>query len=113
MYRLRSVDYSRGFSSEQLKQQLVLSYSLIVVTSGVLQLILDHQHAELDRHSIYISMPDSTFGAVVSSEGVEMYIFYFDVFEHSDDEGDSRTIRPINNAHLIGSQGKIMVNPLN
>lgn len=113
IYRLRSVEYVQGFSGEQLKQQLVLSYSLIVVTSGVLQLVLDHQQAELDCHAIYISLPDNTYGAIFSSEGLEMYIFYFDVFQHIADDGDCNFLQPIKDAQLFRTQGKIMLNPLN
>ena len=112
MYRLRSVEHIQGFSKEmQIKQQLLLSYSLFVVTSGEVELILDHQHAEMDRHSVYVGLPENTYGAAVSSAGLEMYIFHFDVYQYRGD--DTSSLQQIKDAQLFWPQGKIVVNPLN
>lgn len=109
MYKLRSVEYVEGFSSEQVKQQLALSYSLIVITSGELQLILDHQHVELNRHAVYLGLPESTYGGVISCEELEMYIFHFDVFQQR--VGDEGSLHLIEDAKLFHPQGKIMIDP--
>lgn len=108
-FRLRSIEAVKGGNESQLKQQLVFSYALIVMTSGVVQLVLDHQQCELDRNSVYLCMPGQTFGAIASRKGMELYVFHFDVFRHTHSNASCLTVSK--DAQLFPHSGKISVYP--
>lgn len=74
-FRLLSVQAVKGADEVNLPQQLALSYALIVVTGGTVQLLADTGLLELTAGSVCLSLPGQTFGAVEQSGGLEMYIF--------------------------------------
>ncbi|MED1665839.1 ABC transporter substrate-binding protein [Brevibacillus laterosporus] len=108
-FRLRSIEVVKGGALCQLKQQLVFSYALIVMTSGEVQLVLDHQQCELDRNSVYVCMPGQTFGTIALSEEMELYVLYFDVFRHEINHVSYMAVSK--DEQLFPYKGKISVYP--
>ncbi|WP_260509739.1 AraC family transcriptional regulator [Paenibacillus typhae] len=87
-FRLLSVQVLKGSDEVHLPQQLVLSYALIVVTGGTVQLLADTGLLELTAGSVSLCLPGQTFGAVEQSGSLEMYVFYFNVYQYgAADEG--------------------------
>lgn len=91
-FRLTSVEAIRGSGEIHLKQQLIFSYALIAVASGAAQFILDHQQIELGAGSVNLCRPEQTFGILSSSGSLEMYIFYFDIFQLQQGEQSGYTL---------------------
>lgn len=108
-FRLRSIEAVKGGALCQLKQQLAFSYALIVMTSGEVQLVLDHQQWELDKNSVYVCRPGQTFGTLALSEEMELYVLYFDVFRHEPNHVSCMTISE--DEQLFPYKGKISVYP--
>jgi len=109
LFRLRSVESVKGDGAGGLKQQLVFSYALVVVTSGEVQLLLDRQQVDLEQGSVCVCPPDRTFGTASMSGNSEMYVFYFDVFGRREEAEDG--LGPVKEAHLFSHSGKITVYP--
>lgn len=63
-----------------MRQQLAMSFVLIVAVRGSVRLIIDQEPAELDRGSVFLAVPGQTFGAAERSGEAELYAFCFDVF---------------------------------
>ncbi|MBW4082234.1 AraC family transcriptional regulator [Paenibacillus sp. S150] len=83
-FRLLSVQAVKDNGEVQLPQQLVFSYALIVVTSGAVQLMVDQKQFEMTAASAVLCRPDQTFGTGQPVHGVELYIYYFDVYDHGE-----------------------------
>lgn len=112
-FRLRSVEAVRGKSGDGLRHQLALSFALIVVARGNVQLIINDEPVELDRNAVFLCVPGQTFGAAGGSGDTELYAFYFDVFAYSqaiEDEPQS-ILAACRAAEALPYHGKIFVSP--
>lgn len=81
--RLRSVEAVSGTGDRSMRQQLALSFALIVATRGEGRLTVDRETVELDFGSAYLCVPGQTFGAIGLSEDGELLVFYFDAYGSS------------------------------
>ncbi|WP_310832552.1 AraC family transcriptional regulator [Paenibacillus pedocola] len=81
-FRLLSVQVVKGSEEGHLPQQLALSYALIVVASGSVQVLMNHGQFELAAGSVCLCLPEQTFGTVQQAGSLEMYIFYFDIHRY-------------------------------
>ena len=108
MFRLRSIEYVHSFNSEQVKQQLALSYSLIIVTNGEAYMLINHRHLEMYRDSVYLAIPGETYGVVNASEGLEMYIFHYEMYQYGNES--EQGVRSVSDAQLFHPKGKVMIN---
>ncbi|MNB83615.1 HTH-type transcriptional activator Btr [compost metagenome] len=108
-FRLLSVQAVKGTDEMHLPQQLVLTYALIVVTGGTVQLQADTGLLELAVGSVSLCMPGQTFGTVEQSGSLEMYIFYFNVYRYgAADEGS----RPLKDVQLLPQSGLLAQIPM-
>lgn len=108
MFRLRSIEYVQSYNREQVKQQLTLSYTLMIVTNGEVNLLVNHQHAEMNRDSVYLGLPEDTYGIADVSEGLEMYVFHFELFQYRNDS--THGVMPVSDVQLFHPKGKVMIN---
>lgn len=80
-----------------MRQQLALSFALIVAARGEGRLIVDRETAELDSGSAYLCVPGQTFGTVDLSEDGELCVFYFDAYAGpsaaGEDDGEPGGVR--------------------
>lgn len=109
-FRLLSVQALKGTGEVHLAQQLLFSYALAVVTSGSVQFISDHSQYELAAGSAVLCLPDQTCGTVQPAGGLEMYIFYFDVYCYGK-SGDSGSGLPVKDSRLYQGDGRLPFHP--
>ncbi|MCM3698940.1 AraC family transcriptional regulator [Paenibacillus macerans] len=112
-FRLRSVENVKGDTGSALRQQLAMSFVLILAVRGSVRLIVDQEPVELDRSSVFLGVPGQTFGAAERSGEAELYVFYFDVFadpqpEHSGERSSPRMDRT---SAALPYPGKMFVYP--
>ncbi|AIQ68149.1 AraC family transcriptional regulator [Paenibacillus graminis] len=111
-FRLLSVQAVKDNGEVQLPQQLVFSYALIVVAGGAVELMVDQQQFEMKAASAVLCLPEQTFGTARPAWGVEMFIFYFDVFEHGGAEAEETSISPLRDFPLFPEQGNLVLNDM-
>lgn len=87
VFRLRAVEKAKGGPGHELKPQLLLSYALVVVTSGHVRLQLDDRQFELDAGEAHVLVPEQTWGAVLRGDGAELCVMRFDVYGYLDGSG--------------------------
>lgn len=109
-FRLLSVQALKGTGEVHLAQQLLFSYALAVVTGGSVQFISDHSQYELAAGSAVLCLPDQTCGTVQPAGGLEMYIFYFDVYCYGK-SGDSGSCLPVKDTRLFQGDGRLPFHP--
>lgn len=108
-FRLLSVQVLKGNDEVLLPQQLVLSYALIVVAGGSVQLLVDHRQFELAAGSVCLCLPGQTFGTVQQPESLEMYIFYFDTCQYAAAGEAGRLIQDV---QLFPQEGVLPQTPM-
>ncbi|CAM4474091.1 AraC family transcriptional regulator [Paenibacillus phoenicis] len=86
--RLRSVEAVSGTGDKTMRQQLALSFALIVAACGEGRLMVDQETVELENGSAYVCVPGQTFGTVDLSEDGELIAFYFDAYADSNSVGE-------------------------
>lgn len=101
---------AEGNGEVHLAQQLLFSYALAVVTSGSVQFISDHNQYELAAGSAVLCLPDQTCGTVQPAGGLEMYIFYFDVYCYGK-SGDIGSCLPVKDSGLYQGDGRLPFHP--
>ncbi len=79
-FRLLSVQVLKGEHEVRLPQQLNFCYALILVAGGTVGLIVDHRQYELSPGSVCLCLPEQTIGTAAPAVGLDMYIFYFEVY---------------------------------
>ncbi|WP_068615063.1 AraC family transcriptional regulator [Paenibacillus tuaregi] len=80
-FKFRRIDLVRG---DGLPQQLLDSYALIVVRTGMGQLMVDLQEYGLRGQTVYIIRPGQTLGAEFGAySNLEMYVIHFDIYQDS------------------------------
>lgn len=112
-FRLRSVEYIKGELGGGLRQQLTMSFVLIVAVRGSMRLIVDREPVELDRASIFLGVPGQTFGADEHSGEAALYVFYFDVlaFPQPDHREGRNCPRIDRSSEALPYPGKMFVYP--
>ncbi|OZI12065.1 AraC family transcriptional regulator [Bacillaceae bacterium SAS-127] len=103
-FKFRSIDFMKGAENCQLKQQLVFSYALIIVTNGEIELSLDVQTYRLEKNTLFLCKPNETFVTAAMTESVEMYVVYFDVYEENQ---SGRSLTVMMDAKPLPYSGKI------
>ncbi|WP_198508022.1 AraC family transcriptional regulator [Bacillus sp. FJAT-42315] len=103
-FKFRSIDFVKGEEDCQLKQQLVFSYALIVVTNGEIELSLDVQTYRLEKNTLFVCKPNETFVTTPMTENAELYVVYFDVYEESQ---NGRALTAMTDAQPLLYSGKI------
>ncbi len=86
-FRLLSVQVLKGEEGVRLPQQLNFCYALILVAGGEVRLIVDNRQHELSPGSVYLCMPEQTIGTAAPASGLDMSIFYFEVFAAREEGG--------------------------
>ncbi|QQZ59178.1 AraC family transcriptional regulator [Paenibacillus sonchi] len=109
-FRLLSVQTVKDNGEVQLPQQLLFSYALIVVAGGAAELLVDQKQFEMTAASAVLCLPEQTFGTARPARGVEMFVFYFDVFEHGGAEDTG--ILPVRDARLFPEQENLVLNDM-
>ncbi|KWX71501.1 AraC family transcriptional regulator [Paenibacillus jilunlii] len=107
-FRLLSVQTVKDNGVVQLPQQLVFSYALIVVAGGAVELMVDQQQFEMTAASAVLCLPGQTFGTARPAWGVEMFVFYFEVFEHGGTEDTG--ISPVRDFPLFPQKNLVLNN---
>ncbi|MFL0555347.1 AraC family transcriptional regulator [Paenibacillus barengoltzii] len=108
--RLRSVEAVSGTGDNTMRQQLALSFALIVAARGEGRLMVDQETVDLDCGSAYVCVPGQTFGTIDLSEDGELIAFYFDVYADSSvaaEEAGGREAEQL--GALLPYHGKIRV----
>ncbi|MNO50820.1 HTH-type transcriptional activator Btr [compost metagenome] len=109
-FRLLSVHAVKDGGEVQLPQQLVFSYALIVVAGGAAELMVGQKQYEMTAASAVLCLPEQTFGTAQPAWGVELFIFYFDVYDHGGAEGIS--ISPVRDSPLFPEQEMLALNDM-
>lgn len=107
--RLRGIQWLKVESGHKLEQQFSGSYILIVVSSGGGRLMLDHKKPQLQPDTAYLCPPRRTYGAMASAEGLEMYLFRFELLYET--KGHKASIGSSENGDLFSGLDELPVYP--
>lgn len=105
--KLRDVQWIKGERGMKLEQQFSASFVLIVICNGSGNLVLDHRERSLKVGTVYVCEPKHTYGIKVIEQGLEAYLFRFDIYQDMDrTEREARVIRI---EELFGEEREIQV----